>query len=530
MGWLPNLRNESLVTRTCCFVLLYLLVNAVFLPSPVESKKVAYHRSHLDGSITSSAAKSVSSVKADSFADSAAVDTMWILLSGYIVFFMQVGFSMVEAGTVRASNVINLLMKNTIDMSLGTVFYWAIGYALSFGSALNSTRNPVFGNTGFFLIGQGDSYANFVFQWGFAACTAAIVSGCVAERGKIHAYMIQSIMFFVIIYPPVVHMFWSDAGWLSPFSQDSWRVGDLGVFDFAGCGPVHMVGGLVGLTGTIVMKPRLTRFKKNGEVNPIRPHNQPLIMMGSCILYFAWFCFNSGSTLAVTGGLSNAAALAAVNTCVAAAGSAMTSLFISRWLDKKYILVRVLNSLLAGLVGITSGCAIVMPWAAFVIGVVSAIVFSFSSWVLLEKCKIDDPLDASPLHFIVGIWGLISPGLLADQDAVSLAYGAPAGHRTYGLFLGGHVIQLGMQVLGVVIVILWVGFWSTLMWIIIHKTIGARVNPDEEEAGLDIVHHGGPAYDIVEFESVISMKDTAATGNKQEAGANKNKKEAQWEE
>jgi len=355
---------------------------------------------------------SIGSVDTSGFISAGDVDTMWVLICGILVFFMQAGFSMLEAGCVSSKNVQNILYKNLMDACIGAISFWFIGYGLAYG---NSKDGIFIGGSNFFANEEnvdpssedydGLGYHSFFFQWAFAATAATIVSGAVAERTKLSAYFVYSIFLTAFVYPVVVHWVWDSEGWLCAWKADGKKFmsdseASNGLIDFAGSGVVHMVGGFSGLMGAIAVGPRLGRFTEErdaaGNVIVHEEHNKLLASLGVCILWFGWYGFNGGSTLMVSDGYAALAAKVCVTTTLAAASAAITCTVYSRVLFHKFDLMLSLNGVLAGLVSITANCAVVEPWGAAVIGFLGAFVYIGSS-ALLKKLKIDDPLDAFPI-------------------------------------------------------------------------------------------------------------------------------------
>ena len=405
-----------------------------------------------------------------------AINTVWTLIAAFLVFFMQAGFAMVESGFTRAKNAANIMMKNLMDFSIGSIAFWAIGFGVMFGTdALG-----LLGIDGFFLA-KGDPSTKeglwqltfWMFQVVFAATAATIVSGAMAERTRFSGYLVYSVFISALIYPIVGHWIWG-GGWLA----------GLGFMDFAGSTVVHSVGGWAGLAGAIVLGARTGKYIKiNGKTNvkAIPGHNLPLAALGVFILWFGWFGFNAGST---TAGTNLSIATIAVTTNLAAAAGATSALFYSWIRFGKPDPSMALNGALAGLVAITAGCAFVSPFSAIVIGLLAGILVIISVEFLDKVLHIDDPVGAVSVHGVCGAFGTLAVGLFAQE-----AYGG-----VNGLFFGGGISLLGVQALGVVTVFVWV-FASCLgLFALIKKTIGLRVKPGEEQRGLDIGEHGIESY------------------------------------
>jgi ammonium transporter, Amt family len=401
------------------------------------------------------------------------IDMTWTLIAAFLVFFMQAGFAIVEAGFTRAKNAGNIIMKNLMDFSAGAIAYLAIGFAIMFGAdALG-----LFGTTGFFLsdAGPGD-YTFWMFQVVFAATAATIVSGAMAERTKFSSYIIYSFVISAVIYPVVGHWIWG-GGWLSTFG--------VGFHDFAGSTVVHSVGGFAGLMGAIFLGARSGKYVKvNGKttVKAIPGHNVPLAALGVFILWFGWYGFNAGSTVA---GTDPSIAIICVTTTLAAAAGAIASMFYTWIKFGKPDPSMSLNGALAGLVGITAGCAFVSPISALIIGLIAGILVAVSVELLDKVFHIDDPVGAVSVHGVCGAFGTLAVGLFGET-----AYGAAAD----GLFFGGGLELLGVQAVGVISVVGWVLATTGILFAILKFTVGLRVKPEEEMIGLDIGEHGMESY------------------------------------
>ncbi len=409
----------------------------------------------------------------------APVDYVWILVCGFLVFFMQAGFAMVEAGFCRAKNATNLMAKNTIDFVAASLVFMAFGFSLMMGTDVHG----LFGTGGWFLTGENydvGRYLVFFWQLVFAGTAATIVSGAVAERLKFKAYFMYSIAVTALIYPLYGHWVWG-GGWLSklPFGA--------GHVDFAGSGVVHAIGGFVGLAGAIVLGPRFGKFGKDGKPKAILGHSITLAALGTFILWFGWFGFNPGSTFSAH---QLRIAVIAVNTNLAAAAGAATALLIVFMKTKKWDVGMMLNGCLAGLVAITAPCAWVQAWSAVVIGMIAGILVVTSVY-FWERKGVDDPVGAVSVHAVNGIWGLLSVGLFADG---TYGLGTTEGTLVRGLFYGGGYDQLIAQGIGAVVCASWAFGLGYIIFKSMDKLFGIRVSPDEELKGLDISEHGTPAY------------------------------------
>jgi len=405
-----------------------------------------------------------------------ALNTLWVVLGGVLVLFMQAGFLLLETGLSRMKNAGAVAGKVIMNLAIAFLMFWATGFALGFGEG-----NNFLGSAGWFLDLGGIDYgagggteAFFFFQAVFAAVSLAIVYGTMLDRTKFAAYIVFGIVYIGVIYPIVAHWTWG-GGWLA---QD-------GFLDFAGSSIVHLQGALAALTGTLVLGPRLLKFR-NGKAQPIPGHSIPLFMLGVIILWVGWMGFNGASTLAAVG--QNFADVI-VNTNLAAAGgvigASIGSLIMFRTLDVS----QMGNGAIAALVGITAGCAFVDPWAAVVIGFIAGLIAP-PIVVLLDKMKIDDPIGAIPVHGIAGIWGTLAIGLFAPAArTVDADLGVSA-----GLFYGGGGEQLWVQFYGIAATIAFTGVLTLILWLVIKWTVGLRVSEDQEMAGLDISEHGMYGY------------------------------------
>ncbi|WP_027339251.1 ammonium transporter [Halonatronum saccharophilum] len=395
-----------------------------------------------------------------------AINTIWVLLAAFLVFFMQAGFAMVEAGFTRAKNAGNIIMKNIMDFSVGSLIYWAIGFAFMFGAG-----NGFIGTEGFFLSGGFEHLgldipisAFWIFQAVFAATAATIVSGAMAERTKYSGYLAYSVVITAFIYPVVGHWIWG-GGWLE----------ELGMIDFAGSTVVHSVGGWAALAGAMVLGPRIGKYNEDGSINALPGHNLLMASLGVFILWFGWFGFNPGSSLS---GIDLSIADIAVTTNLAAAAGA-TLAMITSWIKYgKADVSMTLNGALAGLVGITAGTADVSNFGAVIIGALAGVIVIYGV-ELIDKLYVDDPVGAVAVHGICGAFGTLMVGLLAVDG---------------GLFYGGGLELLGIQALGVVAVGAWAFIGAFILFKAIDATIGLRVSKEEEIEGLDITEHGSVSY------------------------------------
>ena len=397
------------------------------------------------------------------------INTTWVLIAAALVFFMQAGFAMVEAGFTRAKNSGNIIMKNLMDFCIGTPLFWLVGFGIMFGSS-----SGFFGGIDLFTRGDYSSilpegvtfFAYFIFQTVFCATSATIVSGAMAERTKFSAYCIYSAIISLIIYPLSGHWIWG-GGWLS----------QLGFHDFAGSTAVHMVGGICAFIGAKILGPRIGKYDKNGNSKAIPGHSIPLGALGCFILWFCWFGFNGGSTVSMVNGGNELAGKVFFNTNLSAAMATVTVLIITWVLYKKPDVSMTLNGSLAGLVAVTAGCDVVEPWAAAVIGIIAGFALVAAVEFIDKKLKIDDPVGACGVHMVCGSLGTILTGVFCS--AASL--------EKMGMTRGE---LLGAQFIGVIATAVWTAVAITITFTLIKKTIGLRVTPEEEIQGLDLPEHG----------------------------------------
>ncbi len=406
------------------------------------------------------------------------IDTIWLFIGAFLVFWMQAGFAMVESGYSRSKNAANLMMKNLMDFCLGGLLFYAVGFGIMYGTSVGG----FFGADNFFLSNldpaalDAYSWVDFLFQLMFAAAAATIVSGAVAERLKFKSYLVYSVVMTALIYPISGHWMWG-GGWLS----------QLGFIDFAGSTIVHAVGGFAGLAAAWVLGPRIGKYNKDGSSNAIPGHSLTLAALGVFILWMGWFGFNSGSTLS---GMNPGIAYIAVTTTLAACAASVSALFVNWFKQGHPSTEMALNGVLAGLVAITAGCASVTINGAIIIGLISGVVLVFGLDFVERVLKVDDPVGAVGVHAFNGMWGTIAVGLFAAP-----AIGGLTGMGdTAGLFYGGGVAQLGIQVLGTVAVSAWAFLTMGALFFIMKKTIGIRVSPKEELEGLDISEHFTSSY------------------------------------
>lgn len=400
------------------------------------------------------------------------VNTIWVLFGTALVFFMQAGFSLCEAGFTRAKNTGNILMKNLMDFCIGTPAFWLVGFGLMFGkgSGIIGSFDPLIrGEYSQALPSGVPLWAFAIFQTVFCATSATIVSGAMAERTKFSAYCIYSAAISLLIYPVSGHWIWG-GGWLS----------QMGFHDFAGSTAVHMVGGICAMIGAKILGPRIGKYDKNGKPQAILGHNLTFAALGVFILWFCWFGFNGASTVGMdSDALIETAGRVFFNTNLAAAVACCAALIFTWIRYKKPDVSMTYNAALAGLVGITAGCDAVDAVGAAVIGVVCGILIVLAIEFFDKIAKIDDPVGAVSVHCVCGAAGTVLTGLFATGETTEA-----------GLFYGGGAHFLGIQVLGVLAVAAYVAVVITIVFLAIKHTIGLRVKPEEELAGLDVSEHG----------------------------------------
>ena len=419
------------------------------------------------------------------------VNTIWVLLGAALVFFMQAGFSMCEAGFTRAKNTGNILMKNLMDFCIGTPCFWLVGFGMMFGAGtkLFGWIDPMIMKDYSHVLPSGvPLWAFAIFQTVFCATSATIVSGAMAERTKFSAYCIYSAAISLIIYPVSGHWIWG-GGWLS----------ELGFHDFAGSTAVHMVGGVCALIGAKMLGPRIGKYDKKGKPRAILGHNLTFAALGVFILWFCWFGFNGASTVAMDSDTAvQSAGLIFFNTNLCAAVACCVTLIFTWLRYGKPDVSMTYNAALAGLVGITAGCDAVSPLGAAIMGIVFGIVIVLAVEFFDKVAKIDDPVGAISVHGICGALGTVFTGLFATGISTEK-----------GLFYGGGFHFLGVQALGVVSVIIYVAVVMTIVFFVIKKTIGLRVDAEDEIAGLDVSEHGL----LTAYSGFAMLPESVPSGN-----------------
>jgi len=434
-------------------------------------------------------------------------NALYLMLCGVIVFFMQAGFALLEAGSVRAKNTKNILMKNLLDACIGALIWFAWGYGIAYdgGGMCGPHKNSFIGHPpgsesdslGSFFIGgynwnddgtpaDGYAYAGWWFQYVFCAAAATIVSGAMAERTTLIGYLFYTMSICGFIYPVVVYWTWG-GGWISMTPAGKCDDGrdkgfNGGLLDFAGSGIVHMTGGIAALVGAAVVGPRTGRFDEEKKPIALPAHSTTFQVLGTFILWLGWYGFNPGSTLVIAGSGLTMARCVATTTLSAATGGLTVVLTDKLFISHTWDVGMLCNGILAGLVSITAGCAALKPILAVVAGLVGGLVYLLSSKTVLNVCKVDDPLDAFSVHGACGCWGVIAAALMASDE-----------FGTAGAFYGDGAL-LTTAITFIIVDVAWVGGLSLCMFVPLKLIGWLRVSPEMEEAGMDVSKHGGPAY------------------------------------
>ena len=443
---------------------------------------------------------------------------VWFLIGAALVFWMQAGFAMVEAGFTRAKNTGNILMKNLMDFCIGTVVFILIGFSLLLGEdVLGFIGKPGFD---IFTSYKDFDWSNFVFNLVFCATTATIVSGAMAERTKFISYCVYSGVISALIYPIEAHWIWG-GGWLS----------QIGFHDFAGSCAIHMVGGISALVGAAILGPRIGKFTKdkNGKitkVNAIPGHNITIGALGVFILWLGWYGFNGAAAKSV----EQLGSIFVTTTIAPALATVVCMIFT--WLKYgKPDVSMCLNASLAGLVAITAGCDVTDALGAIIIGSVAGLLVCFGVWFLDNVLRVDDPVGAVAVHMMNGIWGTIAVGLFATNSALGYSIADSKGNELVGLFYGGGFKLLGLQLTGFVSVAAWTVVTITIVFLVIKATLGLRVSEEEEIVGLDPTEHGLPSayagFAIMDVSGdVMDVNENTDLGSSEYATASKAKKDA----
>lgn len=410
------------------------------------------------------------------------LDLLWVIIAGILVFFMQAGFTLLEAGFSRSKNTANIAMKNIVDLFIGTIAFWAIGYSLMYGNSISG----FIGKTTLFYIEPNDMH-NLFYQTVFCATAATIISGAITERAKFSTYVIFTFAFTTFIYPIAGHWIWQTDGWLT----------QLGFIDFAGATAVHVMGGFSALIYAILLGARQGKYGKDGSVKTIAGYSKLFAVLGVFILWMGWFGFNAGSTLAITGESANLVPLIILNTNLSAAAGGIFALMITWIKYKKADIGMTLNGTLAGLVGVTAGCAIVDPLGALIIGAVCGISTSLCAEFVEKKLKIDDVVSSFSVHGIAGIIGTLLIGVFSTEN---------------GILYGGGFEQLTIQAIGAFSVALWAIAVSFVVISILKYTVGIRVTLEQEIAGLDNSEHNID-FDVNEKKKTLDEEEVIISNN-----------------
>jgi Amt family ammonium transporter len=399
------------------------------------------------------------------------LNTVWVVLAAAMVLFMEGGFSLLEAGLVRTKNAVNVTMKIFVDLTVGALAFWLIGFGVMFGEdAFGLIGTTLFGSPEKIALSIELPSAAFVlFQMGFAVACISIVSGAVAERMNCKAYILTAALITLLIYPLSGHWIWNSDGWLA----------QLGMKDFAGSAAIHAVGGFAAFAMAKMIGARKGRFNSDGSANVFAPSNIPLASAGAFILWFGWFAFNAGSTLDAS---SASLAPIAINTMLAGASGGTVALFMTLKKFGKADPSMTINGVLSGLVAITAGCAFVSQWSAIIIGAISGLIVIYAT-LLVDNLKVDDPVGAVAVHGFNGVFGTIAVGLFDTSQ---------------GLLTTGDFSLLKIQLLGAAVVVVWGLVGGAFMAKVCDMTVGLRVSEREEEEGLDMTYHGIPAYNELE--------------------------------
>ena len=399
------------------------------------------------------------------------LNTIWVVLAAAMILFMEGGFSLLEAGFVRTKNAVNVIMKIFVDLTVGALAFWMIGFAVMFGKdAFGMVGTTLFGHPESIVLAmQLPSPAFVLFQMGFAVACISIVSGAVAERMNFKAYLVSALLICIIIYPLSGHWIWNEHGWLAK----------LGMKDFAGSAAIHALGGFTAFSMAKLLGPRKGRFNSDGSANVFAPSNIPLASAGAFILWFGWFAFNAGSTLDAS---NSSLASIAINTMLAGAAGGTSALFLTMKKFGKADPSMTINGVLSGLVAVTAGCAFVSQWSAIAIGVISGLIVIYAT-LLVDNLKVDDPVGAVAVHGFNGVFGTIAVGLFDKSE---------------GLLTTGNVHLLYIQLLGAAVVIIWGLLGGSFMAKVCEMTVGFRASAREEDEGLDMSYHGIPAYNELE--------------------------------
>jgi len=426
------------------------------------------------------------------------LDTFWLIAMSIFIFFMQLGFTMLEAGSVRAKNRMNILLKNLLDSCIGALTYYLFGFSLQYGG----TGSFIGGSVDYLALSdihevQVDStpYAFWFFHFAFAVTASTIVSGAMAERTRVEAYIVHSLVITGFIYPVVARWVWNENGWLSVQSDDSF-VG--GMIDFAGAGVLHMTGGVISLAGATFVGPRNGRFDEARRPLALPGQSGALQVLGTLCLWIGWFAFNSGSTLSIwSAEKAETSSRIMVTTALSAASSGLTVVFVDKVLvSKMWRVGKLCNGILAGCVSVTAGCASMETFVSIFVGIIGGLVYMYSSYVLLYKFKVDDPLHASAVHGFCGLWGLLAAALFATEGF----------SPTHAGLVYGDARPLAAAVVGALSIIAWCGLLSSLMFWSLKMFGVLRVNLQTELVGIDVMEETKSKGTVRFFEMVDGSK------------------------
>ncbi|MEH7352049.1 ammonium transporter [Neobacillus drentensis] len=414
------------------------------------------------------------------------MNSLWVMVGAVLVILMIGGFILLETGSTRMKNAGHIAGKTILTFGIGSIMFWAVGYGLIFGKG-----NPLIGFSAFFYSGYDidglplSGAVFFLFQLAFSGISLTIAFGGFAERAKLSVYLVFAVLFSIFVYPPIAHWIWG-GGWLAEHGKQ----------DFAGSTVVHLTGAMAVLAATILLKPRIGKFNKDGSANNLAGHNQVFTALSVLLLWVGWFGFNAGSTLSVDKAFFG---FVAINTNLAAAAGTVAAMVISWMVLGKADVPMILNGALAGLVAITASCAFVDTWAAVLIGFIAGILV-FYSIRFFEKIKIDDPIAALSVHGTAGVWGTLSTGFFATKELATV--GKP------GLFYGGGFHQLGVQAIGVITCAAFAFIVSFIILAVMKKAMnGLRVTEEEEIIGLDMSEHGSYGYpELVNAEQKLKAQ------------------------
>ena len=401
-----------------------------------------------------------------------AIDSVWVALCAALIFFMEGGFALLEAGFVRTKNAMSIIAKVMIDIAFGGIAFFVVGFGIAYGAS-NGWYAFDFGISSEDL-GLGLNISNALFwfiQLGFAIAAISIVSGAIAERMKMWAYAFFVFVFCAVLYPLVANWVWNPNGWLAV----------RGFNDFAGSAAVHAMGGFAALAAAIVLGPRIGKYNSDGTANTIEGHNLPLAAVGAFILWFGWFGFNPGSTLGAVGNWELIGTVI-VNTFLASAAGGISTMAYTYFSYGKIDITMVINGVLAGLVSITAGCNVVSPVSAIIIGLIAGVLVD-GAVMFVDKLKVDDPVGAIAVHGVNGLFGTIAVGLFAIEG---------------GLFFGGGTSLLFTQLLGVCVIALFAFSLTYVLMLLLKKTIGIRISAEDEAKGIDLSTFGVKAYNLDE--------------------------------